>query len=88
VPRALVGFRIDERAIARHGYEIVDRDRPAGQQAIGQVTSGCPGISVAGAIGLGYVPAAVAKQASIQIDCRGKDVAAQIVKGKFYKRGE
>jgi aminomethyltransferase len=80
VPRALIGFRIDERAIARHGYPIVD-----GGQPIGQVTSGAPGISVPGAIGLGYVPAAMASRPTITIDCRGKEVAATIVKGKFYK---
>jgi glycine cleavage system H protein len=44
--RVLTGFRIEDRAIARHGYAVVDRSRPAGEQTIGTVTSGGPGISV------------------------------------------
>ncbi len=80
--RQLVGFRIDERAIARHGYPVV-----ADGQPIGVVTSGGPGISVPGAIGLAYVPPALAAPGTtITIDCRGKDVAATVVKGKFYQR--
>jgi aminomethyltransferase len=88
--RQLVGFTIDqskERAIARHGYTVVDRSLPAGQQDIGHVTSGGPGISVPGAIGLAYVPTALAAPGTtLTIDCRGKDVAATVVKGKFYDR--
>ena len=87
--RTLVGFRIaaEDRAIARHGYPVVDRTRPAGEQQVGVVTSGGPGIVVGGAIGLAYVPPALAApDGQLTIDCRGKDVAATIVKGKFYKR--
>ena len=87
--RTLVGFRIDEgaRAIARHGYDVLDGPRGAGGVKIGVVTSGGPGISVSGSIGLAYVPVAHARDGSqITIDCRGKDVAATLVKGKFYKR--
>jgi aminomethyltransferase len=88
VRRSLVGFRIAGRGIARHGYPIVDRARPAGDQAIGQVTSGTTGITVGGAIGMGYVPvAASAPGSQLTIDCRGKDVTAEVVKGAFYQRG-
>ena len=87
--RTLVGFRIDERAIARHGYHVVDRSRPEGEQVIGTVTSGGPGISVPGSIGLAYVPPTAATPgATLTIDCRGKDVAATVVKGKFYARNK
>ena len=87
--RQLVGFKIDEgaRAIARHGYAVVDR--AAAAQPIGIVTSGGPGIFVGGAIGLAYVPTALAAAGTqLTIDCRGKDVAATVVSGKFYKRAE
>ncbi len=85
--RTLAGFRIDDRATARHGYAVVDRGRPDGEQVIGTVTSGGPGISVPGSIGLAYVPpAAAAAGATLTIDCRGRDVPATVVKGKFYKR--
>ena len=82
--RQLVGFRVadDVRAIARHGYNVVDGDK-----VLGTVTSGGPGITVGGAIGLAYVPIALAATGTtIQLDCRGKHVAANVVAGKFYKR--
>jgi aminomethyltransferase len=84
--RKLVGFSIAAKAgIARHGYAIVDRG--AAEPAVGTVTSGAPGITVGGAIGLGYAPAAYDQPGrSITIDCRGKDVTATVVKGPFYKR--
>jgi aminomethyltransferase len=88
VKRSLVGFRIEGRGIARHGYPIVDRARPAGDQVIGQVTSGTTGITVGGAIGMGYVPVARSTPGSeLTVDCRGKDVTALVVKGAFYQRG-
>ena len=87
VARKLVGFTIaeSERAIARHGYAVVDRT--ASTAIIGTVTSGGPGIHVGGAIGLAYVPTAKAAAGTqLTIDCRGKDVPATVVSGKFYKR--
>jgi aminomethyltransferase len=88
--RQLVGFKIadDQRAIARHGYAIVDRSKGAGEDAvIGTVTSGGPGIVVGGSIGLAYVPTAYAAAGTtLTVDCRGKDVPATVVSGKFYKR--
>jgi aminomethyltransferase len=88
--RQLVGFKIaeDVRAIARHGYAVVDRSLGSGEAAvIGTVTSGGPGICVGGAIGLAYVPTALARAGTqLTIDCRGKDIPATVVSGKFYKR--
>jgi aminomethyltransferase len=95
IGRKLVGFQIeDRRGIARPGYPVVDRGRAGGgpeaqivDQVIGRVTSGTKGISVEGAIGMAYVPSEHAEAGSaITIDCRGKDVPATIVKGKFYRR--
>jgi glycine cleavage system T protein (aminomethyltransferase) len=82
--RQLVGFTIPEsaRAIARHGYAVVD-----GGEAVGTVTSGGPGICVGGAIGLAYVPVRLAAPGTqLQIDCRGKAATATVKSGKFYKR--
>jgi aminomethyltransferase len=90
--RQLVGFKIaeDARAIARHGYAVVDRTlplEPGSSSQIGTVTSGGPGVFVGGAIGLAYVPVAYAKAGTtLTIDNRGKDVSATVVTGKFYKR--
>ena len=86
VKRSLVGFRIEGRGIARHDYPIVDRT--AAEPVIGRVTSGTTGITVGGAIGMGYVPVGHAAAGSaLTIDCRGKDVTAHVVKGPFYQRG-
>jgi aminomethyltransferase len=86
----LTGFKIadDARAIARHGYAVVDRTLGTGEAAvIGTVTSGAPGITVGGSIGLAYVPVAYATAGTqLTIDCRGKDVPATVVSGKFYQR--
>ena len=87
--RQLVGFRIDEgaRAIARHGHAVVDRAGSPDHPVVGVVTSGGPGISVGGSIGLAYVPAALAGAGTqLTIDVRGNDVPATVVAGKFYKR--
>ncbi len=87
VKRQLVGFRIDDgaRAIARQGYGV--KAAPGPGKEIGVVTSGGPGIVVGGAIGLAYVPSTHASAGStLTIDCRGKDVTATVVSGKFYKR--
>jgi aminomethyltransferase len=84
--RQLVGFKIDEasRAIARHGYPVIDATTRA---PIGVVTSGGPGIVVGGSIGLAYVPTThAAAGTQLTIDCRGKDATATVVSGKFYKR--
>lgn len=83
VARKLVGFVMVARGVARHGYPIVD----AGDGRIGEVTSGSPGPTVGKNIGLGYVPAALAEPGTrLVVDCRGKFVEAEVVKGPFYKR--
>jgi aminomethyltransferase len=81
--RKLAGFVMVGRGIARHGYPILD----AAGRRIGDVTSGAPGPTVGKNIGLGYVPAALGEPgARLTIDCRGKLVEAEVVKGPFYKR--
>ena len=82
--RQLVGFKIDEgqRAFARHGYPVT-----ANGEVVGTVTSGGPAICAGGAVGLAYVPVALAAPGTqLTIDCRGKAVPATVVAGKFYKR--
>jgi aminomethyltransferase len=85
VTRKLVGFEMTARGIARHGYAIQDAEG----KKIGEVTSGGPAPTLEKNIGMGYVPAGMTEPGTqLQIDCRGKLVAAQIVKGPFYKRGK
>ena len=80
--RRLVGFEMVDKGIPRHGYEIVDEQ--GGK--IGEVTSGTMGPSVKAAVGMGYVPSALAKEGSgIHILIRDKILKAKVVKLPFYK---
>ena len=83
VRRKLVGFVMLGRGIARHGYAIED---VAGER-IGEVTSGAPGPTVGKNIGMGYVPTALSEPGQrLMLDCRGKRIECEVVKGPFYKR--
>lgn len=82
VQRRLVGFEMTERGIARDDQEVVINDR-----RVGRVTSASPAPYLKKNIGLAYVPAEFANEGqTIQIDVRGRLIAAQIVKTPFYKR--
>jgi aminomethyltransferase len=83
VTRRLVGFVMRGRGIPRHGYGLHE----ASGAKIGEVTSGGVGPTVRENIGMGYVPAAIAKPGGrLLVDCRGKMIEAKIVKGPFYRR--
>ncbi len=83
--RQIVGFQMEGRGIARHGYGI---SSPAGD-ALGVCTSGAPSPTLGINIGLGYVPPAHAAIGSeLVIDCRGRPVPARVVKTPFYRRPE
>ncbi|HMG76979.1 MAG TPA: glycine cleavage system aminomethyltransferase GcvT [Pyrinomonadaceae bacterium] len=82
IKRKLVGFEVTERGIARDGQDVL-----IGGQHVGQVTSGSPAPFLKKNIGMAYVPVESAKEGSvIEIDVRGRLVAAQIVPLPFYKR--
>lgn len=82
VTKKLIGFEMQERAVPRHDYEIVD----ANGNNIGIVTSGTMSPSLNKGIGIGYVTidnSAVDSEIFIRI--RKKDVPAKVVKMPFYK---
>jgi aminomethyltransferase len=80
--KLLIGVEMRERGIPRGGYDLYNDEH-----RIGTLTSGGPGPSVGKNIGMGYVEAAHAIIGNtLQIDIRGKFVAAQIVTLPFYKR--
>ena len=82
VAKKLVGFEMIERGIPRHDYEIAD----ASGKIIGVVTSGTQSPSLNKAIGMGYVPTALAKvDSEIFIVIRDKAIKAKVVKMPFYK---
>lgn len=83
VARKLVGFEMIERGIPRHDYEICD----AQSNVVGIVTSGTQSPSLGIAIGMGYVPTALATvDSEIYIRIRNKDIKAKVVKMPFYKK--
>jgi aminomethyltransferase len=78
----LVGFEMTERGIARASYPILSNGA-----TVGHVTSGTQTPYLKKAIGLGYVPAALATiGTAIDIDIRGRATRARIVPLPFYKR--
>ena len=80
--KKLIGIELVERGIPRGGYTLYD-----GEQEIGVITSGAPGPTVRKNIAMGYVDATHAVVGNnIQVDIRGKRVAAKIVTLPFYKR--
>lgn len=80
--RKLVAFELTEKGIPRQGYDIVDGEG----SKIGNVTSGTMSPSLGKGIGMGYVPAEVAKPGNtVHIQIRKKAVPATLVKLPFYK---
>lgn len=83
VSKKLVGFEMQERAVPRHDYEIVDADG----NVIGIVTSGTMSPSMNKGIGLGYVSTEFSGvDSDIYIRIRKNDVPAKVVKLPFYKK--
>jgi aminomethyltransferase len=80
--RRLVGYEVDARGIARQGHEI-----HADGRKIGAVTSGTFSPTFEKALGMAYVESAYAAPGTpIEIDVRGRALAAHVVKLPFYKR--
>ena len=83
VTRRLVGFRMDENAIPRHGYEIHSADGVK----TGIVTSGTFSPSLGVGIGLGYVHSSLAAENSeISVGIRGKKTRAHVVRLPFVAK--
>ena len=82
-PRKLVGLEILDRAIARHGCEVLnDKD-----EVIGYVTTGYRGISVDKSIAAALIetPYAV-KDSELKVRVRRKTFPACVTAKKFYKK--
>ena len=77
VKKKLVGFKMIDKGIPRHDYQIKD----ANGNVIGKVTSGTQSPMMSVGIGLGYVASEHAAVGSeIFIDVRGKNLKAQVAK--------
>ncbi len=80
--KKLVGFTVQDRRVPRHGYDIVDND----EKVIGRVTSGTLSPSLQMPIGMGYVPAEIARPGQeIHVVAGRKLLKAEIVKLPFYR---
>jgi aminomethyltransferase len=80
--RQLVGFTLQERLIARHGFPI----RHDGK-VVGRVTSGSFGPTVEKSIGLGFIPLGHAQPGErIAVEIRGRAIEGAVTKLPFYKR--
>ncbi len=82
VPRRLVGFEMEGRAIARHGYEVCIDGR-----TIGRVTSGTLAPYLDRRIGLAYLPSEYCDVGTpFEVRVRGNPHPARVVETPFYKR--
>lgn len=82
IPRKLVGFEMTEAGIPRTHYPILKDG-----QKVGEVTSGTMGPTVKKAVGIGYVPTALAAEGStFHVEIRGRPVGARVVKTPFHKK--
>jgi aminomethyltransferase len=82
--RGLVGIRLLDRGIPRHGYAVYDA---SGQSQIGEVTSGTQSPSTKLAIGVAYVTLShAAVGGKVTVDIRGAKIPAEVVPTPFYKR--
>ncbi len=82
VCRKLIGFELIDKGIARHDYEIVDKEG----FNIGKVTSGSIAPSLQIPVGMGYVKTSYSSEGSeIFIKVRDKALKAKVVKFPFYK---
>ena len=83
ISKKLVGFEMIGKGIARHGYEIINKDG----EIIGKVTSGTMSPFSRKAIGLGYVkPEYAVMEVYIFIRIREKNIEAKVVKPPFRKK--
>ncbi len=81
--RKLVAFQMEDKSIPRQHCKIF-----AGDEEIGEVTSGTKSPSLAVGIGMGYVKAEYSKVTTeIQIEIRKKRGGAIVVAPPFYKEG-
>lgn len=82
VPRRLKGFVMEDRAIPRHGYDVVDADG----NVVGTVTSGTMSPMLHKGIGMAYIDKPYWKEGSeIYIQVRNKRAKALVTRPPFYK---
>jgi len=77
-----IGLELQGKRIARDGAEVF-----RGEQKVGRVTSGTFSPTLQKSIAMGYVtPDCADEGTSLEVDIRGKRVAAKVVSLPFYRR--
>ena len=85
VARKLVGLELADKAIPRHGYEVVAADDD--NHVVGIVTTGYHGISVDKSIAMALVDSQYAAlDTPLRVHIRKKFFPATVVKKKFFKK--
>lgn len=81
--RTIVGFKMVDKGIPRHGFTICSSNK----EPVGGVTSGTFSPTLEEGIGLGYVPLSLSQIGTkFYIDIRGKYKLAEVVQTPFYKK--
>lgn len=81
--RKIIGIELADKAVARHGYEVLDMDG----NVIGAVTTGYRGISVDASVAMAMVNADHAAIGSpVQVRIRRKVFPATVTKKRFYDK--
>ncbi len=83
ISQQLVGLKMEEPGIPRHGYVLWHEENP-----VGQVTSGTQSPTLGVGVALGYVPPACAATGTeLAVEIRGRRVRARVVERPFFRRG-
>jgi aminomethyltransferase len=84
--RKLAGFEVQGRGIARQGHTVLSQE---GGEPVGVVTSGTWSPTFEKALGMAYVPVAMAAPGTpLTLDVRGKALPAVVVDLPFYRRAK
>ena len=80
--RVLVGLRMLDRSIPRHGYPVLNE-----RERVGVVTSGNVSFTLGYNIAMAYLPSAQANEGTrLGVDVRGIAAPAEVVALPFYQR--
>ncbi len=81
--RKLVGIELLDRAIPRHGYEVLDSEG----NVIGHITTGYRGISVDKSLAMALIDAPYcAMDTNVEVQIRRKRFPGVVIAKKFYKK--
>lgn len=81
--RKIVGLEVLDRAIPRHGYDVLTHEG----EVVGQITTGYRGLSVDKSIAMAMVDARYAASGTeLQVQIRRKRFPAVVTSKKFYKK--